>query len=87
MYRIVQWLGGIIAAFGVFIVGVLVYYSSGEFFDVLRDCFLGSQVIFAGALLFSVGSIVENLVAIRVACERQNGILYKLGNEKAGYQT
>lgn len=81
MHQVLQWLGGITAACGglAIVGGMLISGPGGGLSPVIAAAMFGLPAILSGALLYSFGSIVEHLIAIRKAAERQVEIFDKLG--------
>lgn len=85
MHKIVMWLGGVTAALGaVAIIGGLVIGAPRhDITPAMGAAMFGLPAILSGALLYTFGSIVEHLIAIRKNTERQVEIFDKLGKPKA----
>lgn len=80
MHTIVMWLGGITAALGVFFFVMVAITSQGQSGGlVLWAIGIGGGMVLSGAVLYCFGAIVEHLIAIRAAAERQVEIFDRLG--------
>jgi len=84
MHQVLQWLGGITAACGALAIvgGMLISGPGGSASPVIAAAMFGLPAVLSGALLYSFGSIVEHLIAIRKAAERQVEIFDKLGKPR-----
>lgn len=85
MHRLVMVLGGITAAMGAlfFLLILITSSSTQDRGSVLFAAGIGGSFILSGAILFCFGAIVEHLIAIRAAAERQVEIFDRLGKPKA----
>ncbi len=72
MHLIVMWMGGLTALLGVLFFVVVAISSGGQSpATILSAVLIGLGCIVSGALLYTFGAIVEHLIAIRAAGERQ----------------
>lgn len=85
MHKIVIWLGVITAGIGVFFFVMIVVTSQGldKGTKIVAALGIGGSLVLSGALLFTFGSIVEHLIAIRKNTEKQVEIFDRLGKPKA----
>lgn len=86
MHTIVMWLGGILVACGaIFFVMIIIAAGTagrGPQTLVYAAGFCLSFVV-SGALLYCFGAIVQHLIAIRSATERQAAVLDRLGQPRS----
>lgn len=84
MHKIVMWLGWSAIGLGCFFFLMIAILArdadrSGQVFAAL---IIGGSLILSGAMLYCFGAIVEHLIAIRKATERQVAIFDRLGQPK-----
>lgn len=81
MHKIVMVMGCIAAAMGLifFILVMLQASQSQDRTGFLPAITIGGGLVVSGAVLYCFGAIVEHLIAIRAAAERQVEIFDKLG--------
>jgi hypothetical protein len=85
MHKFVMWLGGVTAGLGIIVFAFMLIAAmpthdiAGDFFAIST----GGSILLAGAMLYCFGAIVDHLIAIRQAAERQVEIFDKLGRLKA----
>lgn len=85
MHKIVMWLGAITAALGAVAIigGLAIGAPKHDITPAIGAAMFGAPAILSGALLYTFGSIVEHLIAIRKASERQVEIFDRLGQKKS----
>jgi hypothetical protein len=83
MHDIVKGIGVLAVGLGVVVIVAGLAIAGGkQMYAFLGFLWIGLPLILFGAMLYCFGAIVEHLIAIRKAAERQVEIFDKLGQPK-----